>query len=123
MSIRFGGVTLVTDDVPRLRAFYAAVFGGEAEGDEFISSLSAGGLRLGFEQSAMLQGIEAFNYIKSGGADNIFFNFGVDDADAEYERLTALGVETLNKPVTHEWGARSFQFRDPEGNIVNFVSR
>ena len=46
--------------------------------------------------------------------------FNIGDVDAEYNRLLPLGVEMLNKPTTHPWGARSVQFRDPDGNILNF---
>ncbi len=48
--------------------------------------------------------------------------FNVPDVDAEYKRLLLLGAEMLNEPTTHPWGARSFQFKDPDGNIVNFRS-
>ena len=46
--------------------------------------------------------------------------FNVDDVDAEYKRLLSQGAQMLNKPTTHPRGARSFQFKDPDGNILNF---
>jgi len=39
---------------------------------------------------------------------------------AEYKRLLSLGAQMLNEPTTHPWGARSFQIKDPDGNILNF---
>jgi catechol 2,3-dioxygenase-like lactoylglutathione lyase family enzyme len=48
--------------------------------------------------------------------------FEVEDVDAEYERLKALDVEFVMLPTTHPWGARSFWFRDPDGNIVDFFA-
>jgi catechol 2,3-dioxygenase-like lactoylglutathione lyase family enzyme len=48
--------------------------------------------------------------------------FEVEDVDAEYERLKALNVEFVMLPTTHPWGARSFWFRDPDGNIVDFFA-
>jgi uncharacterized glyoxalase superfamily protein PhnB len=48
--------------------------------------------------------------------------FEAKDVDAEYERLKALDVEFVMPPTTHPWGARSFWFRDPDGNIVDFFA-
>lgn len=47
--------------------------------------------------------------------------FLVDDVDAEYERLRALGVDIPALPVTYPWGWRAFGFRDPDGNNIDFV--
>ena len=48
--------------------------------------------------------------------------FEMEDVDAEYERLKALDVEFVMLPTTHPWGARSFWFRDPDGNVVDFFA-
>ena len=43
--------------------------------------------------------------------------------DAEYARLTALGVASLTgEPVTRPWGQRNFFFVDPEGNYIEIGS-
>jgi len=49
--------------------------------------------------------------------------FLVDDVDAEYPRIAALGVEWVMPPTTQPWGNRSMVFRDPAGNLVNVFSR
>lgn len=41
-----------------------------------------------------------------------------------YDRRAArvqMGLDPEGSPVTRPWGARSFQIRDPEGNVVGFV--
>ena len=43
MNIQFTDITFVTNNVLRLRAFYEAVFGGKADGDEFHSTLGIDG--------------------------------------------------------------------------------
>jgi catechol 2,3-dioxygenase-like lactoylglutathione lyase family enzyme len=48
-------------------------------------------------------------------------NFGIgclstDDAQAEYERLKAAGVDMVSEPVTEPWGT-GFTFKDLYGNI------
>jgi len=122
MSIQFTDVSFVTNDVLRLRAFYELVFGGKAEGDEIHSSLGMDGIFLTFSYGDSLQKNSAFRYVSTGEANNMIVGFNVDDVDAEYQRLLPLGAKMLNEPTTHLWGARSFQFKDPEGNILNFRS-
>ena len=60
--------------------------------------------------------------VEGDGVNNVIVGFNVDDVDVEYERLLKLGVEMLNQPTTHPWGTRSFQFKDPDENILNFRS-
>ena len=120
MSIQFTDVCFITNDVLRLRAFYEAVFDVKAEGDEIHSGISINGLTLVFDHVDIAEENPTFRYIGAGGANNVIVGFNVDDVDEEYKRLLPLGAEMLNKPTTHPWGARSFQFKDPDGNILNF---
>lgn len=118
MSMQFTDVCFITKDVPRLCAFYEAVFGSKSEGDEVHSVLSLDGIAFTF----MKEKAEAFYYEFTDGSQNSIVSFTVDDADTEHRRLLSLGVEVLNKPIIHPWGAKSFQFTDPDGNILNFRS-
>jgi len=122
MSIRFTDVCFITNDVLRLRAFYETVFGVKAEGDEIHSGLSIDGLTFVFDHVDIADENPTFRFISAGGANNVIVGFNVDDVDAEYQRLLPLGAQMLNEPKTHPWGARSFQFKDPDGNILNFRS-
>jgi len=117
--MNFTDACFVTNDVLRLRAFYETVFSGKAEGDEWHSTLRIGGLHMVF----LLENNSDFYYEYANGASNTVLNFNVDDTDTEYQRLLSLGVEPHTKPTTHPWGARSFQFKDPDGNIINFRNR
>ena len=121
--MQFTDVCLITNDVLKLRAFYEAVFGGVAEGNGIHSSLTAGGVTFVFDYVDPLQESEAFHYVAAGGANNVIVGFNVDDVDAEYQRLLGIGAEMLSQPTTHPWGARSFQFKDPDGNVLNFRTR
>ncbi len=122
MDIQFTDICFITNDVLRLRAFYEAVIGGKAEGDEIHSGLTTGGVTFVFDHVDIAEENPTFRYIKAGDANNVIVGFNVNDVDAEYNRLLPLGAEMLNKPTTHPWGARSFQFKDPDGNILNFRS-
>ena len=45
------------------------------------------------------------------------------DVDAEYERLSKLGVHfPTGKPVTYSFGIRNFYVADPEGNLLEIGS-
>ena len=118
VSIQFTDISFITADVLRLRAFYEAVFGGKSEGDEVHSTLGINGAYFVF----LAQKTPAFYYEYTNGISNTILSFNVDDADAEHQRLLSLGAEMLSEPKTHPWGARSFQFKDPDGNILNFRS-
>lgn len=122
MVAQFTDICFITNDVILLRSFYESVFGGQAEGDEIHSSISIDGLTLVFDHVDIADNIPAFHYVQTGGANNVIIGFNVEDADAQYQRLQSLGVEMLNEPKTYPWGARSFQFKDPDGNILNFRS-
>jgi predicted enzyme related to lactoylglutathione lyase len=120
MAYKFTDICFITNDVLRLRAFYETIFGTKAEGDEIHSGISLNGLTLVFDHVDIADENPVFRYIEAGGANNLIVGFNVDDVDAEYQRLLSLGAEMLNEPTTHPWGARSFQFKDPDGNILNF---
>ena len=53
----------------------------------------------------------------------LILDFLTDDADAQYPRIAAMGVEWIMPPRTQPWGSRSMIFRDPEGHLVNVFSR
>jgi predicted enzyme related to lactoylglutathione lyase len=52
----------------------------------------------------------------------VILDFMVRDADAEYRRIEALGVDWVLRPATQPWGSRSMVFKDPGGNLVNVFS-
>jgi len=120
--MKFTDICLLTPDVNRLRAFYEAVFQTRSAGDDFHATLAAGGLTFVFDSAVNLAAMDAFSYAEDLHPGTAVISFDVGDADAEYARLKALGIAALNAPATHPWGARSFQFTDPDGNVLNFRS-
>ena len=119
-NIEFTDVCFITEDVLKLRAFYESVFGTEGEGDDIHSFIRLEGLIITFDSASIISGSSPFGQIPGGVKRNSCVGFNVSDVDAEYVRLRSLDVDVLSEPVTHPWGARSFQFRDPDGNILNF---
>lgn len=57
--------------------------------------------------------------LEAGHPSSFFLCFSVEDVDAAYERLSAKGVEFINKPQDKkEWDARVAHFRDLDGNVL-----
>jgi catechol 2,3-dioxygenase-like lactoylglutathione lyase family enzyme len=119
--VKFVGICLITNNVPVLADFYAKVLGVKAEGDDVHVGLDTEGAGMSIFSA---EGMDNMAPLSMQGAGHGSFTtmFEVEDVDEEYERLKALNVEFVMLPTTHPWGARSFWFRDPDGNIVDFFS-
>ena len=48
--------------------------------------------------------------------------FEVGDVDQEYSRLSPIVKDWVKPPTTQPWGTRSFYFRDPDGNLIDFYT-
>lgn len=108
--MRLIGVCIITNDVPRLVAFYTTVLQMEPEGDDIHSAFNVAQLAI------YNPGVVQITRDK-----NMALMYFVDDVDAEYARLAALGIENLVEPTVKPWGVKSFVFHDPDGNQVSFV--
>jgi catechol 2,3-dioxygenase-like lactoylglutathione lyase family enzyme len=118
--MEFKGICLITNNVPELAKFYTKVLGVEAEGDETHVELKIEGAGMAIFSVEGMEGM-ALGSMRGAGHGSFTIGFKVKDVDAEYERIKALDVEFVKLPETHYWGWRSFWFRDPDGNIVNFA--
>jgi uncharacterized glyoxalase superfamily protein PhnB len=119
--MKFVGICLITNDVPVLAGFYTEVLGVKAEGDDVHAVLSTDGASIAIFSTEAMEGM-APRSMQGAGCGSFITMFEAEDVDAEYERLKALNVEFVMLPTTHPWGARSFWFRDPDGNIVDFFA-
>lgn len=120
--MKFTGICLVTEHVPALVQFYTKILGCKAEGDDTHAEFEMDGLSLAIFTR---QGMEemAPGSMRGAGYGSFTIGFEVENVDAEYEQLKALGVTFVKLPATYPWGARSVWFRDPDGNIVDFYSQ
>ena len=94
--------------------------------NEYYVEIEAGPVTVGFSKRRFTEYREDDGAPTAGrqlGQDEIILYFLVDDVDAEYPRVAALGVEWVMPPATQPWGNRSMIFRDPAGNLVNVFSR
>jgi uncharacterized glyoxalase superfamily protein PhnB len=119
--MRLVGICLITNNVPVLADFYARVLGVKAEGDDVHAELNTEGAGIAIFSAEGMENMVPHS-MQGAGHGSFTTMFEVEDVDAEYERLKALGVEFVMPPTTHPWEARSFWFRDPDGNIVDFFT-
>jgi len=117
--MKLTGICLVTKNVPELADFYKTVLCTQAQGDEQHMELKTQGAGLAIFSVEGMEGM-APNSTHEMGRGAVTVMFEVEEVDKEYERLAGLGVEMIKPPQTYPWGARSFWFKDPDGNIVDF---
>lgn len=118
--INFSDICIITDDVLKLVQFYVTVFNAEADGDEIHSTVVANGFGIAIYAKKAAEADMGFDFSEYWGSGNFTIGCNVDDVDYEYERLQKLNVRFVTSPKTYPWGARSFHFRDPDGNIICF---
>jgi len=116
------GICLITEDVRKLAEFYQKVLQTETELNDVhvVITTEGGGITI-YSKSAAEKDM-GFDFSKYHGTGMTKFSFGVENVDAEYERLKSLNlnIEFVAVPTTYPWGARSMHFRDLDGNIVCF---
>ena len=120
--MKFSGICLITEDVSALAGFYERIFNCQAEGDQAHAEIKIGGVEITIFSKAGMERL-APGSMEHAGYGSFTMGFAVDDVDAEYKRLSALGVEIVKNPTTHPWGCRSLWFRDPDGNLIDFICR
>ena len=64
-----------------------------------------------------------FSYPANASCGYTTLMFLVENADAEYEKLQQLNISFITSPTVYPWGTKAFHFRDPDGNIIDFVER
>jgi predicted enzyme related to lactoylglutathione lyase len=122
MRINLTSVTV--DDQQKALRFYTEVLGFVKEKDlpagEFrwltvSSPEGAHGVELLLEPSAFPPARTYQQALREAGIPAT--SFGVENMQAEYERLRKLGVELTSPPAQHDWGY-SAVFSDTCGNLI-----
>lgn len=119
--MKFTGICLITKNVPLLAGFYSRVLRVDALGDDTHTELNTEGAHIAIFSVEGMEGL-APRSMDGAGYGSITIGIQVEDVDAEYERLKAMGVEFVTLPTTYPWGNRACWFRDPDGNIVDFFA-
>ena len=115
--MKLASVRLIARDVRGLVAFYETVTGTKAEwlAPVFAEIVTPGAsLAIGSEETVAL-----FQEGSAEAAANrtSIIELQVEDIDAEFARLKM--QDLVHAPKLLPWGNRTFQLRDPEGNLVS----
>ncbi|WP_329568537.1 VOC family protein [Kitasatospora sp. NBC_01266] len=118
----FASIRVITHDVARLVEFYEQATGVSARWStpDFAELLMPScTLAVASSRTVALFGADS---AQPAANRTVITEFHVADVDAEYQRLTSLGCEFVQRPTTMPWGNRSLLFRDPDGNLINFFT-
>ena len=115
---------IVTDDVERLAAFYARLLRVSVVLNDYYVAVPTAAASVGFSRRRFTEYREdqAARPCSPRHQAEIMLDFRAGDVDAEYERISRLGVTWVMPPATQPWGCRTMIFRDPAGNLVNVSS-
>jgi catechol 2,3-dioxygenase-like lactoylglutathione lyase family enzyme len=122
MQITASAVSLNVAD-PTASAEFAKTHLGFAEEMAADGFVSLSRPDAGFNLIYLRTGLPTFKpaSMATSNADGLLIVLVVTDIDAEYERLTAEGVEFTTPIETEEWGERFFQVTDPNGVVIQLV--
>jgi uncharacterized glyoxalase superfamily protein PhnB len=113
---------LFVRDVPTSAAYYRDKLGfgidflyGEPP---FYGAVSRGAVRL------HLRFVRDPNFaeLASREISLILASIEVPDVQELFEEFTARGAELAQDPIKQAWGGTDFHVRDPDGNVISFVS-
>lgn len=119
---RIALITILTDDVPAMRAFYEGVIGFPVRTDmEQYIEFDSEGVRFSICDRAILSdATQHHDYTTPPAGQSFELAFPCEQAhevDAAYERLVAAGATPVKPPEDMPWGQRTAFFADPDGNI------
>ena len=123
---RLNVVTLVSDDVPAMRAFYEALGWTPAMPPrEDFQRFALAGAQLTLWTSAEADAVVG-EPLRARGRTFRGFTLAVavdrpERVDEALEAARSGGAEVLTEPANEEWGGRSANFADPDGNVWEIV--
>ena len=113
---------VVSEKLQESKEFYVRLFGCEVAYDsEWFVLLQLGPTAIGFMQPGLEAQAPIFRSAFAG--QGIWITVDVEDVDAEYKRLTDMGVALELTLRDEPWGDRHFVVRDPNGIGVDIVQQ
>ena len=114
---------IITENIQELAEFYkeALQIKPQIYGEDYVEFPTEGGV-------LSLFNYEAHEALAKGSvqpASNrcVELEFNVENVEDDYVRLQKFGAEIVKPLTTQPWGNKSFYFRDPDGNLINFYTR
>jgi len=122
--MKLAQIRLITDDVPRLAAFYGAVAQSAPIGSDVYAEIEIGPASgpIAITSRAALEAHGAFDTAMTVGHPFII-DVEVRDVEVERKRLESVACDMVVEPTTQPWGNRAMMFREPDGHLVSLSSR
>lgn len=113
---------LITKNVARLVEFYsrALQISAKTSGSDYAEFHTGATVLAIFSADAQQKYIPGSAQAASN--KSAILEFEVTNVDQEYTRLQGIVKAWVKPPTTQPWGTRSFYFRDPDGNLVDFYT-
>lgn len=120
MKAQISLITIWTDHIERMKAFYKEVLGFEIINDlgDYVEFENEGVRFAICKRQVMYDYSEAFKLMRTGQAFELAFPCeNVEDLDKTYASLIGKGAVEIHKPENMPWNQRTALFADPDGNI------
>ena len=117
MTMQFTDICFFSDNVSELASFYEKLFEVKAEVDSVHRFVKAYGLSIAIYSKTAAENEMNFE-LSDCGRGLSYTGFNCDDADNEYKRIKALNICEPTEPKVWPWGAKSFHFKDIDGNLI-----
>ena len=113
---------LITDRFSELVGFYERVLGTppSVKIGEYAEFHTGAGVLAIFSAKAQEKYIPGSSEAASN--KSAILEFRVSNVDEEFVRLQEIVKVWVKRPTNQPWGTRSFYFRDPDGNLVDFYA-
>ncbi|MFD1430023.1 VOC family protein [Lacticaseibacillus mingshuiensis] len=122
-ATRLAGINIISADPLRLADFYQRVLGAQVVNDPAHGGPDRIEIWFGGPDDGhvfiTVNRDPAFSPTQTQACQG--FELRVSDANAEYARITAMGVAVPEAPRDLPWGYRYFEVKDPDGNGVDLV--
>lgn len=128
MKAQISLITILTNDVPKMRKFYQQTLGFPVKTDmDSYVEFESQGVRFSICTRQTLSeatgGHESFSVQARGQSFELAFPCeSADDVATSYRDVVAKGATPIQEPATMPWGQTTAFFADPEGNIHELFS-
>ncbi len=122
MIPRIALITILTDDIPRMKNFYQSVLGFtiKQDLDQYVEFESPG-IRFAICARSVLYAVSkhpSYQQAHKGQAFELAFPLETPTAvDESYTEIVLRGATPVQTPADMPWGQHTAMFADPDGNI------
>lgn len=106
--MHLGEVCILTKDVVKLAGWYRTLLGVAEENDDPVHQ----------QVLAQEPSLTVLRDEDGHRGQSVCLAFTVEDMEAAYAHVLAMGAEVVAPPQKRPWGAVNMILRDPDGNLV-----